>query len=251
MSSHSEFELNEVEWWSHWVNLEWVGRDVYLLYSNEFREPLFNHAGLLSPSVDLKPSVVLRIEEFYAELEVPPSFIIDSNAEYSEANRTLASAGYTKTDSLTVMWLDKPLNRVNSSVRVLTVDKALTDIWSEVYVSAFGEDPTLMGIVKRIVNSLIGIGGVELLLGVMGDSPCGVTALFTSGGYTGAYCVGTLRERRRMGVAATLLSYAARRAESFNTKLILQTFASDNAEDFYTRLGFRKAYTKNVWVKRV
>ncbi|PSN96212.1 hypothetical protein B9Q06_02455 [Candidatus Marsarchaeota G2 archaeon ECH_B_2] len=250
MGDHRDFELNEAGWWSYWAQLEWVGTEGYILYSNEFHEPLFNHAGVLLPNLDPKV-FVLQVEEFYSGVGLPASFMVEDSVDYHELNQTLSSKGYEKADTLSVMMLDGPLNRVNSDVRVLVADRALADVWSEVYVSAFDEDPSLLGSVKRIVSTAVGNPNVRLLLGVIGDTPCGVTALFTHNGYTGAYCVGTLRGQRRVGVATTLLSYAARYAENLNTKLILQTFTADNVEGFYKKLGFRKTYTKNVWVKHL
>jgi len=248
MGDHRDFELNEAGWWSYWAQLEWVGTEGYLLHSKEFHEPLFNHAGVLSPNLDPK-AFVLRVEEFYSGVGLPASFMVEDSVEYYELNQTLSSKGYEKADTLTVMMLDAPLNRVNSDVRVLVTDRALADVWSEVYVSAFDEDPSLLGSVKRIVSALVAQTNIKLLLGVMGDTPCGVTALFTHDGYTGAYCVGTLREQRRAGVATTLLSYAARYSEKLDTRLILQTFTADNVVGFYKKLGFRETYAKNVWVK--
>ena len=37
-----KIELNEVNWWSNWANVEWSTKNSYVILSDEFDEPFFN-----------------------------------------------------------------------------------------------------------------------------------------------------------------------------------------------------------------
>lgn len=246
MSGYSELESNELEWWSHWACAERV-QEGYLLYSREFLEPLFNHAGLLQPPLDPK-GFISHVEKRYRELGLQASFfIVGGTQEYSPVEQNLAGKGYRVVDQMHVMRLKGSI-RTKANVEVVVADRTMVDAWSEVYVASFGEDPKLLVAVKRIVASVVENPAVKLLIAKHEGTPSGVLALYTSGGVTGVYCVGTLREKRRKGVATTLLAHAAQHALKTHTELVLQTFESDGVVGFYTGLGFRRLHTKNVWV---
>lgn len=246
--SDSELESNEAEWWSHWASFERLG-DGYLLHSKVFLEPLFNHAGLFQPPRN-PHEFIQKAEERYQALGIQPSFIVKSTQDYSPIGDQLRAKGYTVADHMHVMLLEGSIGRRSQDVEVVVADNTLIDLWSTIYVSSFEEDPRLLGAVKRIAASLLANPAVKLLVATYEGKPSGVTALYTSGRITGAYCVGTIKEKRRRGVATTLLGYAEHQARSTGTHLVLQTFESDGVEGFYLNLGFKRLYTKNVWVQK-
>jgi GNAT superfamily N-acetyltransferase len=246
MTRHADFELNEIGWWSHWAKLEWINSDGYLFYSKEFAEPLFNHGGVVYSPKDAR-RFVSRVEEFYSTLGLPASFIVEEHSGTMQLSRLLAERGYMITDSLNVMELGTLQCSPNPNVKVVVASGEHLDSWCHVYVSSFEEKPELLGHVKRIVGSLEELQEVRLLLGLVEGCPSGVAALFTTRRLTGAYCVGTLKEKRGRGVATSILIKAAEIAGRLGTRLVLQTFEGDGVVGFYQKLGFRVVYHKNVW----
>jgi GNAT superfamily N-acetyltransferase len=84
------------------------------------------------------------------------------------------------------------------------------------------------------------------LVARQGSDVVGEMALFRREGLLGAYCVGTVPERRRAGVASEMLSYASAKADEQGLALVLQTFAEDHAEPFYLKRGFKTIFRKSV-----
>lgn len=246
MSREGEIEANEALWWSHWATLESMAEG-YLLHSNEFLEPLFNHAGLYGPPQDPE-GFVGEAERRYSNLNIPPSFIVPN--QYFALQQHLRSRGYRVVDLMHVMLLEGPLARRGGNVSVVVARGALLETWSRIYVESFGEDPQLIGAVKRAASLAAEDPAARLIVGFEEGTPSGVAALYTSSAVTGVYCVGTLKQKRRRGVATALLGYAADHAQTTGTLLALQTFESDGVEAFYLGLGFKRAYTKAVWVKQ-
>ena len=90
--------------------------------------------------------------------------------------------------------------------------------------------------------------GTSLLLGTMNGEPAGVAALFRTGKVCGVYCVGTHRDWRKKHIATTMLEFSHRSAVKEGRRLILQTILSDSAEGLYLKLGFKRAYLKDLFV---
>ena len=63
------------------------------------------------------------------------------------------------------------------------------------------------------------------------------------------YCVGTRRDWRGKQIASTMLDFSHRQAVEEGRTLILQTILSDSVEGLYLKLGFRRAYMKELFVK--
>ena len=76
-------------------------------------------------------------------------------------------------------------------------------------------------------------------------------AMFRTRGIAGAYCVGTVPEFRKKGVATALLARARQIATEEGRSLILQTLNSDGVLQFYLRRGFEVIYSKKVLTRKL
>ena len=76
-------------------------------------------------------------------------------------------------------------------------------------------------------------------------------AMFRTRGIVGAYCVGTVPEFRKKGVATALLARARQIATEEGRSLILQTLNSDGVLQFYLRRGFEVIYSKKVLTRKL
>jgi GNAT superfamily N-acetyltransferase len=64
----------------------------------------------------------------------------------------------------------------------------------------------------------------------------------------GLYCLGTIQQFRRKGVARELIANAVRIAKnSGHNLLIVQTLTKERYEEFYKKLGFRTIYKKMLY----
>jgi GNAT superfamily N-acetyltransferase len=252
-SGRRAYELNEVSWWSHWTTARWLSPEAYLLTSRDFAEYFFNRGGFLR----VTPGSDGYIEQMEGELEAlgrKPHLFLRSDQLGPGTLATLQRRGYRIADQMAVMECTELALKTNPGVRVEEVTAAggrsREEDWARVYLDSFYGDSggAAMAPVVAIVKRLEEVKGASLLLGTVdGGEPVGVTALFRTGKVCGAYCVGTRRGWRGKRVASTLLAHASSTSEG--GKLILQTILSDSLEGFYVKLGFQRAYTKELFVK--
>jgi ribosomal protein S18 acetylase RimI-like enzyme len=146
------------------------------------------------------------------------------------------------------MLLKDPRFRRRRAVTCTYIDERRVDDWSTAYLSAFYGEHSLLKVVSNCVKSALRWGKSKLLLAEFQGRIAGSLAIYTDGDYSGVYCVGTVPELRGNGVATEMLSKAYRFTQEQGTRLGLQTFASDSAEGFYSKLGFKRAYSKDVLV---
>ncbi len=240
-----EFELNEVNWWSNWASVEWSTNNSYVILSDEFDEPFFNRGGFVTPE---DAGAVGRMESAFRRNGREPYILLQKLRKYSEVEKVLE--GYEVVDRMSVMELRTPSFKANSEVRVEVVDDDNVRDWCEAYLIAFYGDNKLMIPVEKIVKRIVRGKGATLLLARYRGSAAGTTAIYSRGGLSAAYCVGTRPEFRNHGVATTLLEFVYSDSKSEGNKVILQTMMSDEAEDLYRRLGFDRAYLKQLFKQR-
>ncbi len=118
--------------------------------------------------------------------------------------------------------------------------------WVSAYLRSFYGDGGQEAEVEAAARRAAKDKDASLVLARRGKEVVGEMALFRHGGLLGAYCVGTVPEYRRSGVASGMLSYASGQAEEQGLTLVLQTFAEDHVEGFYLKRGFRAIYSKFV-----
>ena len=80
-------------------------------------------------------------------------------------------------------------------------------------------------------------------------NPWGALALFRSRGCPGSTASARIPEMRGEHVASTMLDFSHKLAINEGRKLILQTILSDSVEPLYLKLGFRRVYLKELFVR--
>lgn len=242
--SRKDLELNEVRWWANWVQVRWIGPSGYLLSSGAIREPFFNRAGTVTCAGVGRTAA-------WAERELAPLgmdstvTIFDSCAH---AARALADSGYNPVDSMAVLISRGPI-RADNPLRASITSSPSADSWSRTYLEAFYGEQKLAPLIVPTARHLLNLGAVTLMEARVGGRAAGVLALFRSRGLAGAYCVGTVPEHRRRGVAALLLSRARAIADAEGRQLVLQSLASDGTEHYYLERGFVRLYCKMMLTK--
>jgi GNAT superfamily N-acetyltransferase len=238
-------ELNEVEWWAKWAELEWVGRGCYAFFSKKFREPFFNRAGFLEVPQNLE-GLVEALEKRFAERRVGPRVLVQETPGWRPVGEFLARRGYRVVDSMSVMHAGRGALVPNPEVDVEVSTRALVE-WSRTYLRAFYGRTVLMPAVKSILKEAMVDKRVSLLIARIGRDAVGCGAVYRTEGVLGAYCIGTVPESRRRNVGSTVLGAITELARRERRKVVLQAMLSDSAEDFYLRNGFNRVYIKSVF----
>ena len=226
----------------------WLGKDAYLIFSRDFREYFFNRGGFLR----VTPRAAHLVEEMEAEFGargLTRYVFVQSDSLTSRLLQSFAKKGYRIADQMSVMELETPSFGVNPGLTLELGIRDGLDRWAEVYLRAFYGDTRLMKPVLSVIERMGTNKEAGLMLASMGERPVGVLAVFRSPGTMGVYCVGTLPEARKEHVASTMLEFCGRLAVSEGRKMILQTILSDSVEGLYMKLGFRRVYTKELFVR--
>lgn len=239
-----ELELNELGWWSRWARLAWLDGSTHMLSSTSFREPFFNRAGLLECR-GIRGSIS-NVEERFRKLGRSPLILVYASCEAGIAS--LSDLGYKTVDRMTVLELAKPRFRENDAVQISRAGPGDVGAWSKAYLLSFYGETALLSTVKRIVAELP-TRATTLLIATLRGEVAGVLAVHRSPGLAGVYCLGTVPEFRKMGVAGTLITNASAIAAGEGRRLILQTLESDGSEALYLARGFRRLYVKNFMAR--
>lgn len=242
------YELNEVTWWSAWTKTVWLNKDMYILFSEKFDEYFFNRAGFLNVAAGAEKSLKGMEEEFRRRGRTPCIFLQDS-PKHPRIEQALARDGYKTTDRMSIMELGTSSFKVNSNLVLETGLKDRLEDWGRVYLDAFYGDERYLNDVLGILRQISKSKAVTLVLASLKGEPVGCLVLFRSDGMCGVYCVGTSPSSRNTGVASTMLDFSQRLAAVEGRRIILQTILSDALESFYSKLGFRRVYVKDLYVK--
>jgi GNAT superfamily N-acetyltransferase len=254
-----EYELNEVSWWAKWVDeTVWVSKNCYAIFSDAFKgETFYNRGGFLGVERVPEDAIEAIEREFAKRKRSTPCILVEEGRPWDKLRASLSSKGYAVGDRMLVMESEaKSKSASNPAVEVATIGsrskgKELQE-WTRTYLQAFYGDQRLSGEVNKIMRKVVKDKKASVILARMGRTPVGCAVMYRSaGGVAGAYCIGTAPSVRGRGVAATVLRHMREAAEGEGRRLILQTMASDSAEGFYLKQGFRLAYTKTLFKRRL
>ena len=255
-----DFELNEVSWWSKWVDeTVWVSKNSYAIFSDSFKDECFYNRGGFLGVESVPDDAVEAIEREFAKRGRPaPCILVEDGRPSDKLRASLSAKGYAVSDRMQVME-SKPRSKVkstpNSEVEVVLVGsrskgKELQE-WTRTYLQAFYGDQKLSGKVNEIMRRVVKDKKATVILARIGRAAAGCAIMYrTAGGVVGVYCIGTAPSFRGKGVASSIIGFARGLAESEGRRPILQTIASDSLEGFYANQGFKLAYTKTFFERR-
>ncbi len=239
-----QLEQNEAGWWSHWADVTWLGRAAYLMTSRTFGDEFFfNRAALVD--CDAGVAALQGIEDALTAAGRRPRVTVSE--ECGEAVKALESMGYVPFEGMSVMQLGEPAYPGSARLSIRAGADVSPDQWARVYSLSFYGDLGVHDAVTRIATEAAGDPDVTLFTGLTDGRAVASLAAFRTPGLLGVYCVGTLKEYRRLGIAGSLISSAARSASAEGRSVILQTIASDNVDAFYLNGGFRRLYSKRLF----
>ncbi len=210
--------------------------------SRHFDEPFFNKAVILS--CNASGALLRKAEDALGSSRQEHHVVLFESC--SALSSSLMAAGYSTVDSMTVMELRRPSIRMNSQVVVRKANPRDLGRWCETYLVSFYGDLSLKSKLMRLARQFSKLDSVTLLLAELDGVIVGVTALYRTPRLLGLYCLGTLQQHRRKGVAHTLIGHAHALAEAEGRTLILQTLHSEGAIDFYVKAGFEPLYVKGL-----
>jgi GNAT superfamily N-acetyltransferase len=257
----AEYELNEVSWWAKWVDeTVWISKNCYAIFSEDFKDEFFfNRSGFLG--IEKVPEkVVEAIEKEFVKRKRQTSYVfVEDGGPWDKLNTSFASKGYVVKDRMLVME-NRPSAKggsaTNAQVKVAVVGQRSRgkDVqeWTRTYLQAFYGDQRLSDKVNRIMLKVVKDKKASVVLARIGKDVVGCAALYrTKGGIAGAYCIGTAPRFRGGGVAAATVRFLRDLSASEGRKLILQTIASDSVEGLYLKEGFKRAYVKRLFGRRL
>jgi GNAT superfamily N-acetyltransferase len=242
--SRRDIELNEAKWWSRWARLSWVNSGCYLLASEEFAEPFFNRAGVLSCGGTARAAS-------WAEKELGKRGLRSTVLTFESCvagTRALLAGGYRVADTMAVLASKGTIAKTTDS-RIRVQTSRSPGPWVRAYLRAFYGSEELAESVLHIATRLSKARETTLLEARVQGEVAGSLALFKTKGLAGVYCVGTVPEFRGRGVATQLLARAKEIATEEGRVMILQTLASDGAGRFYRERGFEHLYSKMILEK--
>jgi len=137
------------------------------------------------------------------------------------------------------------LKRNNPSQKTVNVYKITSDdsmLWSKTFCSAYDCQEWILPVDKIVKKSL---STIEYYVD---ESINSCMALYEKNSLLGLYCLGTVQNMRRKGLAESLINFAQSEVNRRKLKfLMLETYKKDNLLDFYLKLGFQEIYEKNIY----
>ena len=143
-------------------------------------------------------------------------------------------------------------NRVMDSIREIEIEevhKQNLEEWIDIFCNSFDSLE-----IKNEVTSIITKHYSKLTLFVaryklnQRTHPAGCCLLFEKNNSIGLYCLGTVQDYRKKGVARQLIGSAIQKAKNndYDT-LIVQTLIEEKYDEFYKKLDFRTIYEKELF----
>ena len=181
-SDESGYELNEVSWWSNWAETVWLGKDAYLLFSQDFAEYFFNRGGFVRVT-GRAAALVDAMEVEFAGRGLTPYIFVQSDSLTPRLLQSFAKKGYRIANQMSVMEADSPSFKVNPELTLELGIDGRVDQWADVYLRAFYGDTKLEEPVLDVLGRLSKNKEAGLLLASLGERPVGALALFQEPGH--------------------------------------------------------------------
>ncbi len=129
---------------------------------------------------------------------------------------------------------------VTSNVNRVSSKESMT--WSEIFCRAYDCYEWIAYVDKIVKKSL---DSIEYYLD---ESSGSCVALYESNSLLGLYCLGTLPNMRKKGLATSLIEFASNQTKQRDLEfLMLETYQKDKLLDFYLNLGFKEIYQKKLY----
>jgi GNAT superfamily N-acetyltransferase len=139
--------------------------------------------------------------------------------------------------------LKKHIISESETSHVHHIEKKDSLLWAEVFCKSYDCYEWIDEVNSTVRNSF---SQVEYLVDAEHNASC--VALYEKNSILGLYCLGTLPEKRKKGLAKLLINYALNKVKIKNLDfLMLETYQRDDLLGFYSKLGFEKVYEKKIY----
>lgn len=126
---------------------------------------------------------------------------------------------------------------------VYHIEKKDSLLWAEIFCKSYDCYEWIKEVNEIVRMSL---SQVEYLVDAEYNASC--VALYEKNSILGLYCLGTLPEKRKKGLAKLLINHALNKVKTKNLDfLMLETYQRDDLLGFYSKLGFEKLYEKKIY----
>ncbi len=139
--------------------------------------------------------------------------------------------------------LKKHIISESETSHVHHIEKKDSLLWTKVFCKSYDCYEWIDEVNNIVRNSF---SQVEYLVDAEHNASC--VALYEKNSILGLYCLGTLPEKRKKGLAKLLINYALNKVKIKNLDfLMLETYRRDDLLGFYSKLGFEKVYEKKIY----
>jgi len=167
-----------------------------------------------------------------------PFIYVLNNPSFEEL---LRKKGFTFYDTQHVLKKSAGNNLENLPIHHIARKDSL--LWADIFCKSY-DCPDWIDEVNAIVRK--SVSEVEYLVDSENNASC--VALYEKNSVLGLYCLGTVPEKRRKGLAKLLISYALNQVKTKKLDfLMLETYQRDALLEFYLKLGFEKVYEKKIY----
>jgi len=189
--------------------------------------------------------LIADVVRHYESIGLKPCFVVSPATRPPTFANSLLVAGFTpvlEEDAMVHEGERKEFKTI-PDVNVVSSDRNLLDVWTDVNMKGFGIPVVLRDAFFDMFAKASQYKGTKSYLGYFQGKPAGVCGLVSFNNVGGIFSVGTVPEYRGQGVATALLQRAIADSSTMgNSLLYLITTKGSDAERLYTSLGFEVAY---------
>ncbi len=231
----SKIEENDIAFTALWSNMTILECGYFFANQNLPNDIFFDK---LTNITCLSEKMIEEALSLFQKNNTRPFVYVLDNPELEEL---LRKKGFTLYDTQHVLKKTGDSKQENLAVHHIARKDSL--LWSDIFCRSF-DCPEWIDEVNAIVRN--SISNVEYLVDSEYNGSC--VALFEKGFVLGLYCLGTVKENRKKGLARLLINYAIDQVRLRNLEfLMLETYGLDGLIDFYSNLGFEKVYEKKIY----
>ena len=242
-------ERNETAFCSLWTDHIRINNCADLFMNTRLTGDYFFNR--LNPFVSRDPRAVIEKAAIVC-LKMGSDCYVHTHDLDSETQKSLLEAGFQCIDTMQILRNDlRKVSYDEDKICVVRVVWRSIPSWVDTFCRSFDVLEWKTD-VKEIIS--LHLKKLVLLLSYVRISDtsaevAGCAALFAKQGRLGLYCLGTVSQFRKLGIAKKMIGVSLRIAQQNQLKssLFLQTFTKDGLVPFYEKLGFSLVYKKRVY----
>ena len=231
----SKMEENEAGFTGIWTEMTTLECGVHFLNSHLPSDIFFDK--LTSITCESEKMIDEALYLFQRHNTRPFIYVLNNSA----LEELLRKKGFTFYDTQHVLKKLTDNNLENLPIHHIAKKDSL--LWADIFCKSY-DCPEWFDEVNTIVRK--SVSEVEYVVDSEYNASC--AALYEKNSVLGLYCLGTVPEKRRKGLAKLLITYALNQVKTRKLDfLMLETYQRDALLEFYLKLGFEKVYEKKIY----